>query len=207
MTPQIYLRRIDELVAVHLKAMRYGQSSFPHRRSLWAANSSNPGFTATVALAHDRRVPADSTDPEQSIVGIAYGFPGRSSSWWYREVHRGLRASGLSASEASEVLADYDEVSELHVLPAFQGLGVGRRMLVDLLSRLQRPMAMLSTPEVPDEANAAWSLYRDLGFRDVLRNFRFAPDPRPFGILARSSGRPQEHGPPDAGTVSYRTMS
>ena len=86
---------------------------------------------------------------------------------------------------ATGILADFDELSEVHVMPGHQGHGIGRRLLDNLLPRLDRPMVMLSTPEVPDEANAAWTLYRELGFRDVLRDFRFGSDPRPFGILAR----------------------
>ncbi|MER2206304.1 MAG: GNAT family N-acetyltransferase, partial [Rhodococcus sp. (in: high G+C Gram-positive bacteria)] len=44
---------------------------------------------------------------------------------------------------------------------------------------------LLSTPEVYDEDNRAWRLYRRLGFRDVLRRFRFAGDNRPFAVLGR----------------------
>ncbi|AGP30572.1 hypothetical protein A606_04615 [Corynebacterium terpenotabidum Y-11] len=185
LSPQVFLRRIDELVSLHLRAMGYGPAAFPQRRSLWAANSAIAGFTATVALDHDTPTAADPADLTQRVVGIAYGFPGTPTSWWYREVFRGLRASGRSTSEAAATLADYDEVSEVHVLPGYQGNGIGRRLLDNLLPRLSRPTAMLSTPEVPDEANAAWTLYRDLGFGDVLRNFHFASDSRPFGILAR----------------------
>jgi ribosomal protein S18 acetylase RimI-like enzyme len=41
---------------------------------------------------------------------------------------------------------------------------------------------LLSTPE---GENRAWRLYRRLGFTDVLRNYRFTGDPRPFGVLGR----------------------
>jgi len=41
---------------------------------------------------------------------------------------------------------------------------------------------LLSTPE---GENRAWRLYRRLGFGDVLRNYRFTGDPRPFGVLGR----------------------
>ncbi|MGO1680934.1 GNAT family N-acetyltransferase [Corynebacterium variabile] len=187
-SPQTYLQRVNELVELHLKAMDYTQSSFTQRRILWAANSTRPGFTATVALDHGPAVHADPGDPNQRVVGIAYGFPGLPTSWWYREVIRGLRSAGMSVDAATAALDDFDEVSEVHVMPGYQGHGIGRRMMDNLLPRLRRPVALLSTPEVPDEANAAWTLYRELGFRDVLRNFRFGSDPRPFGILARPRG-------------------
>lgn len=184
-TPAVYLQRVDELVRLHLRAMGYGPAAFDQRRILWAANSTSPGFTASVALGHDSTVAPDPADRNQVLLGIAYGFPGQSTSWWYREVHRGLRAAGMSAGDATATLADYDEVSEVHVMPGHQGHGIGRRLMEDLLSRLGSPTALLSTPEVADGTNAAWTLYRDLGFRDLLRGFRFASDPRPFGILAR----------------------
>ncbi|MDN6620230.1 MAG: N-acetyltransferase, partial [Corynebacterium variabile] len=95
-SPQTYLQRVNELVELHLKAMDYTQSSFTQRRILWAANSTRPGFTATVALDHGPAVHADPGDPNQRVVGIAYGFPGLPTSWGYREVVRGLRSAGMS---------------------------------------------------------------------------------------------------------------
>lgn len=187
MSAGTFLQRMDELIDLHLRAMDYGPASFAQRRILWTANSSRPGFTAAVALEHATATPATPTDRGQRICGIAYGFPGQPTSWWYREVHRGLCTVGYSPADASAVLSDFDEISEVHVLPGFQGHGIGARMMADLLPRLGSSTAMLSTPEVPDEANAAWGLYRSFGFRDLLRHFRFASDPRPFGILARPS--------------------
>ena len=48
------------------------------------------------------------------------------------------------------------------------------------------PQVLLSTPEVDEEANRAWRLYRRLGFTDVIRGYHFAGDPRPFAILGRN---------------------
>jgi ribosomal protein S18 acetylase RimI-like enzyme len=184
-TPRDFLGRIDDLVDLHLSAMDYDRSVFHQRRLLWSANARNRGFTGVVALEHPEQVEPDPADILQRVTGVAYAFPGFSTSWWYREVHRGLVTNGVSAADATATLADYDEVSEVHVLPGFQGHGLGHRMLGQLLPRLTCGTAMLSTPEVPGEQNAAWGLYRALGFRDVLRNFRFTSDDRPFGILAR----------------------
>ncbi|SLJ82238.1 acetyltransferase [Mycobacteroides abscessus subsp. abscessus] len=44
---------------------------------------------------------------------------------------------------------------------------------------------LLSTPEVAREENRAWRLYRRAGFTDVIRDFVFAGDTRPFAILGR----------------------
>lgn len=184
MSPQDFVRRVDQLVDIHLRAMHYPPETFSQRRQLWITNARKRGFACVVALHHPTGSSPDPATSRHRPVGIAYGFPGNSTSWWYREVHRGLRSTGLSPRDADNVLTDYDEVSEVHVHPDHQGHGIGRSMMVALLPLLNHGTAMLSTPEVGDEANAAWSLYRDLGFKDVLRDFRFGTDPRPFGILA-----------------------
>ncbi|MCI1256474.1 MAG: GNAT family N-acetyltransferase [Corynebacterium provencense] len=207
MPTRTYLQRVDELVRLHLLAMGYGPATFGQRRNLWAANSTNPGFTASVAVEHATAQSPDPSAPDQKLVGVAYGFPGPPGSWWYREVHRGLRSAGLSPQDATDILSDYDEISEVHVLPGHQGHGIGHLLMDDLLSRLRCGTSLLSTPEVDDGTNAAWSLYRSLGFRDLLRGFHFTSDPRPFGILARDrrTGTPS---PRDcAGAADQRTAS
>lgn len=176
--------RVDELVDIHLDAMEYPRTAHLQRRMLWNNNSERPGFACAVALEHPVGVTPDTADRSQKAVGVAFGYLGDDSTWWYQEVHRGLRAGGLSRDEATEALSNYDEVSEVHVRPGRQGNGVGRRLLGCLLDQLTSGQALLSTPEVPDEGNAAWTLYRATGFRDVLRNFRFGTDPRPFGVLS-----------------------
>ncbi|WP_420098996.1 GNAT family N-acetyltransferase [Corynebacterium sp.] len=179
-----YVRRIDQLVDIHLRAMGYPPETFLPRRQLWLSNAGKEGFSCVVALTHPPRSTPDPGSSLHHAVGVAYGFPGDRDGWWYREVRRGLLSSGLTADAADARLADYDEISEVHVHPDYQGHGIGRQMLSALLPHLHQPVAMLSTPEVAGEANAAWSLYRASGFQDVLRGFRFGSDPRPFGILA-----------------------
>lgn len=185
--------------------MNYRSAAFPQRRILWAAHASHPGFVATIALQHLTTNQADPTDLRQPIVGIAYGFPGQPTSWWNREVLRGLQASGRSYSAAQAILSSYDEVSEIHVLPGHQGQGIGRKLLSDLLTRLQNPVALLSTPEVPNENNAAWGLYRSMGFHDVLRSFHFASDPRPFGVLTWSRDATNTGEPPQLNASDHKT--
>ena len=75
------------------------------------------------------------------------------------------------------------ELTELHVLPALHGHGVGRVLLEAFLSTRRENSVLLSTPEVPGETNNAWRLYRHTGFTDVLRDFVFEGDPRKFAIL------------------------
>lgn len=71
----------------------------------------------------------------------------------------------------------------MHVAPRAQGRGLGRAMLTELLRNAPASWALLSTPEVPGEDNAAFGLYRSFGFTDILRDFYYAGDPRPFAVL------------------------
>lgn len=81
-------------------------------------------------------------------------------------------------------LADYFELTELHVRTDAQGHGLGHALLRRLLERADAGHVLLSTPEAPVPTRA-WVLYRRCGFRDVLRHHRFSSDPRPFAVLGR----------------------
>lgn len=178
-----FIRRIDELVDIHLAAMAYPPSTHAQRRSLWFRNASEPDFTCSVALLHQRDAAPNLDDSRQRSVGVAYSLRGTPESWWYRQVARGLLEAGHSHLEVSRQLHAYAELSEIHVSPAIQGRGIGKALLRDIIDRSPQNRILLSTPEVHAESNAAWRLYRSFGFTDVLRDFRFPSDPRPFGIL------------------------
>lgn len=181
----LFLRRLDELVAVHLKAMGYPPEAFRQRRSLWLSNANHPHFTSLVALLHSPAEDPDPANPAQKIVGVCFGFQGSRGTWWYQQVSYGLLAANMPPEDVTETLSSYTEISEIHVLPRFQGSGIGTRLLTEVLGILPTRDAMLSTPEVPGENNHAWHLYRSLGFTDLLREHRFPGDPRPFGILRK----------------------
>ncbi|MGZ6800449.1 MAG: GNAT family N-acetyltransferase, partial [Mycobacteriaceae bacterium] len=106
--------------------------------------------------------------------------------WWHEEVRSGLLARARPASAAESLLDEYFELTELHVLPSAQGLGLGEQLLRRLLTNRPEPTVLLSTPEAPHEQNRAWKLYRRLGFDDVLRHFNFTGDARPFAVLGRA---------------------
>jgi ribosomal protein S18 acetylase RimI-like enzyme len=90
-------------------------------------------------------------------------------------------------------LADYFELTELHVLPEAQGAGLGESLLRTLVEGSPSRVVLLSTPELdPDQPARAWRLYRRLGFVDVLRGHRFVGDPRPFAVLGRPLPLPPE---------------
>lgn len=160
-----------QLVDIYIEAMGYDPSIRDSRVNVWRREISQPGFTALCALLGEE------------VVGLAYGYLGSPDHWWDQQIRRGFREAGGPDVEQLELLRDYFEVAEVHVRPGLQGRGIGRHLLSSLLQHAPAGHAMLSTPEVPDEDNHAFGLYRSMGFRDVLRDFRFAGDRRPFAIL------------------------
>ena len=161
-----------QLVDVYIEAMGYDPSIRSGRIDVWRREIVQPGFTALVALDHDR------------VLGLAYGYLGNPDTWWDRQVRRGIREMGGPDTRQVILLRDYFEVAEIHVDPSQQGRGIGRILLSKLLWLAPASHAMLSTPEVDDEANHAFSLYRSMGFGDELRHFQFDGDARPFAVLS-----------------------
>ncbi|MHC1561702.1 GNAT family N-acetyltransferase [Actinomycetospora sp. C-140] len=178
LTPDDLGARLDEALAVYVDAMGYPPGTVRQRRPMWVEHSRRPGWHAVAAIG-----------PDRSLWGVAYGYPGARGQWWFEEVRRGLLAQGAEGRElAAAILADYFELTELHVRPDVQGGGVGEALARRLLARPANRHVLLSTPETPgaDDPNRAWSLYRRLGFSDVLRHHRFTSDPRPFAVLGRA---------------------
>lgn len=163
--PAVFRGRISELIDVYITAMQYPTDLANARGVLWEEHSHRSGFACVVA-----------TDATGRIHGLAYGYRGAPGQWWYSEVRRGVR----TADERR--LTDFFELTELHVHPDSQGRGLGEALLRALAKDRPERRMLLSTPE---GENRAWRLYRRLGFTDVLRNYRFTGDPRPFGVLGR----------------------
>jgi ribosomal protein S18 acetylase RimI-like enzyme len=171
---QVEVRRLNaaafrgvlrELIGIYLTAMRYPTELAGARSTLWEEHSRRDGFDCVVAVG-----------PDEAIHGLAYGYRGAPGQWWYSEVRRGVSPAVLP------VLSDFFELTELHVDPAWQGRRIGETLLRRLADERPERHMLLSTPE---GENRAWRLYRRLGFGDVLRYYRFAGDPRPFGVLGR----------------------
>ncbi|WP_069853989.1 GNAT family N-acetyltransferase [Actinoalloteichus hymeniacidonis] len=162
--------RLGEALHVYVTAMRYPPSAMHHRGPTWLGHAAREGWRGVAAV--DRR---------GDMVGVAYGYRGAPGQWWYEQVHHGLLDTG-DADGARYWLRDYFELTELHVLPGTQGRGIGEALLRMLLDEAIGAQVLLSTPEGPSRA---WQLYRRVGFEDVLRNYRFAGDPRPFAVLGR----------------------
>ncbi len=168
--------RMSEALSVYVRAMAYPSGTEAHRAGMWAEHVRRPGWRAVAAL----------DGPDGALVGIAYGYRSDRGQWWAEEVRTGLERQGRGPGDVTPVLEDAFELTELHVDPLAQGHGTGRRLLRALLTGRPESRVLLSTPEVADGDNRAWRLYRREGFVDLLREFRFTGDPRPFAVLHRA---------------------
>lgn len=163
-----------EFVELYIRAMRYDRAIVSRRVEHWRRAVTTKGFTAF--CAHDNT----------HILGVTYGSEGSSEDWWERQVRRGMRERGGVSDADRALLSDYFLIEELHVDPAVQGRGIGKKLLAAIMGAQPTPRCLLSTPEVPNEDNAAFGLYRSAGFVDVLRHFQFQGDMRTFAVLASS---------------------
>jgi ribosomal protein S18 acetylase RimI-like enzyme len=168
--------RLSEALAVYVSAMRYPKGTAEQRAPMWLTHMLRPGWRCVAAL----------DEATNAVLGICYGYQGAPGQWWHEQVRRGLLTAHRDApdpsSPAQAWLADYFELTELHVQPGQQGHGIGEGLLRRLLGGVPNRATLLSTPEGPTRA---WRLYRRVGFQDVLRDYLFAGDPRPFAILGR----------------------
>ncbi|MEU4345121.1 GNAT family N-acetyltransferase [Nocardia sp. NPDC023852] len=175
--------RLHDALAVYVAAMDYPRGTEHHRAPMWTEHTTRPGWQAVAAVVPDDAGLVDLRSAP--IVAVAYGYRGAAHQWWHQQVHSGMRRSGWPEHSVRELLSDYFELTELHVHPSAQGLGIGTTLLERLLRGRTERAVLLSTPEVDREDNRAWRLYRRQGFTDVVRNFVFTGDNRPFAILGR----------------------
>ena len=171
LSPDEFRTRLREALAIYVAAMRYPVGTAEQRAPMWLTHILREGWRCIGAL-----------DADGTLVGIAYGYRGSPGQWWHEQVRRGL-VRGSGEKIAAAWLTDYFELTEIHVRPQNQGEGIGEDLLRRLLDGVPDRHVLLSTPEGPSRA---WKLYRRVGFDDVLRNYHFAGDPRPFAILGRS---------------------
>ncbi|GAB3508951.1 GNAT family N-acetyltransferase [Amycolatopsis cihanbeyliensis] len=161
--------RLAEALDLYVDAMRYPAGTAEQRAPMWLTHALREGWRCMAAL--------DSTG---TMLGLAYGYQGNPGQWWHEQVRRGLAERDERAVQGW--LADYFELTEIHVRPDHQARGIGEDLLRRLVEGVPNRHVLLSTPEGPSRA---WKLYRRLGFVDVLRKYYFAGDPRPFAILGR----------------------
>ncbi|MQA09311.1 MAG: GNAT family N-acetyltransferase [Pseudonocardiaceae bacterium] len=171
LSPDELRARLYEALDIYVQAMGYPPGTAEQRAPMWLSHMLRPDWRSIGALTS-----------EGALIGIAYGYRGASGQWWHEQVRQGINQwSGLDVP--SEWLDDYFELTELHVRPENQGRGIGEDLLRRLLDGLAVRHVLLSTPE---GTSKAWGLYRKAGFVDVLRDYRFSGDPRPFAVLGRT---------------------
>ncbi|ADG97548.1 GCN5-related N-acetyltransferase [Segniliparus rotundus DSM 44985] len=177
----VFLARLHDALTLYITAMGYSPDVISYRAQPWRDDTQRPGWQAVGAFT-----PGRSANGGDELIGFAYAYTGSPNLPWHQHVARAAHRFGQGGRLATGMLDDYVELTEIHVRPGLQGLGVGETLLRRLMSGRTESHVLLSTPEVALEANRAWRLYRKLGFVDVIRQMRFPGDARPFGILGRS---------------------
>lgn len=171
-TPEQFVRRVDEAMDIYVRAMNYPPHAGSQRAVTARRHATHHGFACRAAVL------ADGT-----LVGFGYGYTTAPGQWWHDLVRK-----AIDRNQADRWLANAFELSELHVLPEFQGAGTGRVLLMDLADAIEHDAMLLSTPDIDTRA---FRLYRHLGFVDLRRHYLFPGDVRPFAVLgARLPLRP-----------------
>jgi ribosomal protein S18 acetylase RimI-like enzyme len=160
-----------DAASVYGAAMHRSPEVVIQRRDIIAVHVTYRGFLCTGAFA-----PGDSPDEAaEQLVGFGYGYRGAPGQWWHDIV-----AGALGRTNTQRWLRDGFELAELHVLPEYQGQGLGRALLTDVLSRVAALHAVLSTPDIESPARL---LYRSYGFTDLCSGFHFPGSPEAYAIM------------------------
>ena len=163
-TGQQFAARVQECMHIYVRAMHYPESAGVHRAVSARKHTDHEGFACRAAVADDG-----------TLVGFGYGYTTLPGQWWHDLVRR-----ALPAELAPQWLRNAFELSELHVLPSYQGCGIGRELLLQLAASIPHRAVLLSTP---DADTRAFRMYRGLGFVDLARHYLFPGDTRPFAVL------------------------
>jgi ribosomal protein S18 acetylase RimI-like enzyme len=168
--PAEFRSAINRFIAVYQAAMNPPDRMLAGREAILDRHAANPGFRALTAVL--------SGGGDGELAGFTYGFHGAPGQWWHDMVAGGLAVS--TAPDARGWLTDSFEVAELHVLPAHQGSGIGRELLLRLTSGRPEHTAVLSTADTESRARR---LYRRVGFTDLLTAFRFSGGDPPYAVM------------------------
>jgi ribosomal protein S18 acetylase RimI-like enzyme len=166
--PQEFRAAIRELVAVYAAAMNAPERMLGGRESIMERHAASPGFRCLTATA------------DGTIAGFTYGFHGETGQWWHDMVAGALAVNPPAGPPDQAWLDDSFEIAELHVLPPYQGMGIGRSLLLALTAGRQERTAVLSTADAPTRARR---LYRGVGFTDLLTGFRFSGSEPPYAVM------------------------
>jgi ribosomal protein S18 acetylase RimI-like enzyme len=177
--PGEFRSSIRALVAVYAAAMSPPDRTLSGREAIMERHAASPGFRGLVAEA------------DGQLAGFTYGFHGETGQWWHDMVAAALATRTSAAASAAESagsgytgpggwLDDSFEVAELHVLPRWQGNGIGRSLLLTVAGSRPERTAVLSTADAPTRARR---LYRAVGFTDLLTDFRFSGAEPPYAVM------------------------
>jgi len=175
--PREFRAVIRSLVGVYAAAMNPPDRTLSGRQAIMDRHAASPGFRGLSAHVDGR------------LAGFTYGFHGENGQWWHDMVAAalatrsaaGVSAAGYAGDDAPVAwLDDSFEVAELHVLPLWQGMGIGRALLLSLASGRPERTAVLSTADAPTRARR---LYRGVGFTDLLTDFRFSGSEPPYAVM------------------------
>ena len=158
---------MHEALAIYGRAMGYDEAVVTGRYGYAIAHTERPGFRAVGAFVE--------TSGGEQLAGFGYGYLVAQGQWWHDQVR-----AALDRRTAKRWLPGAFEVCELHVDPDHQSRGLGRQLLHALVTDLDAPVALLSTP---DADTKAFRLYHADGFVDLARGYHFPGDARPFAIL------------------------
>ncbi|CAI7977934.1 GCN5-related N-acetyltransferase [Frankia sp. Hr75.2] len=164
--------RLDDVIAVYKAAFLDHHEDDPVRAARDRATHARRHFDR-----RDLRAVAAVT-PDDELVGMTYGLPGKNGQWWHDVV-----AGALPEGTAAHWLADCLEVVELHVLPGYQGRGIGRDLLRELLRDVPHRTAALSALELP--GSRARRLYASEGFVPLLSHFQFPGSGTEYAVLGK----------------------
>ena len=164
--PRDFRAAIGALVRVYVAAMKPPDRMLGGREAIMDRHAASPGFRGLTAHV------------DGELAGFTYGFHGETGQWWHDMVASALAT--MSARQGADWLHDSFEVAELHVVPDYQGMGIGRSLLLTLTSGRPERTAVLSTADAPTRARR---LYRGVGFTDLLTGFRFSGIEPPYAVM------------------------
>ncbi|GAA1549381.1 GNAT family N-acetyltransferase [Streptomyces albidochromogenes] len=156
--------RVDEALAVQALAFGLTDDEIGVRRHIVLRHLLNPGARALGA-----------TTPDGRLVGFVYGMPNSRTHWWSTVVEPYLRRAGNDGWLDNSFV-----ITELHVAPAHQARGIGRRLITTLTDAAQEPRSILSAI---DTESPARGLYRALGYVDLACQVHFPSAPRPYAVM------------------------
>lgn len=175
--PRDFRAVIRALVGVYAAAMNPPDRTLSGREAIMDRHAASPGFRGLTAHVDGR------------LAGFTYGFHGESGQWWHDMVAAALATRSGARISAAEYAAndtprawldDSFEIAELHVMPPWQGKGIGRSLLLSLAAGRPERTAVLSTADAPTRARR---LYHGLGFTDLLTDFRFSGSEPPYAVM------------------------